>query len=81
MKESGADAGGGGESRYVPQREEDSDPGPLPGFYAKIVEFVRDAQEPVRVREVTEGSFGQRANRSLQKGVRCQVERLVLRAG
>ncbi|MFD3487961.1 hypothetical protein [Streptomyces sp. NPDC058665] len=38
---------------------------------------MRDAQEPVRVREVTEASFGQRANRSLQKGVRRQVERLV----
>ncbi|WP_042169767.1 hypothetical protein [Streptomyces sp. NBRC 110035] len=77
----GADAGtgAGGESRYVPQRQEDSDPSRLPGLYSKIVEFVREAREPVRAREVAQALLGEGAGRSRQEGVPCQLKRLVQR--
>ena len=78
----GADTEEGGdrvESRYVPQRQEGAGPGRLPGLYCKIVEFVRGAQGPVRVRDVVEALFGEGAGRSRHEGVRCQLKRLVQR--
>lgn len=74
-----ADAGDRGELRYVPQRQEGFDPGRLPGLYSKIMEFVRGAPEPVRVRDVVEALFGEGAGRSRHEGVRCQLKRLVAR--
>lgn len=73
------EAEGRGGARYVPQREEGIDLGQLPGLYSGIVEVVRGAEGPMRVRDVVEALFGEGAGRSRHKGVRCQLKRLVQR--
>jgi hypothetical protein len=78
-KETEGQADDRGGARYVPRREDGVDLGQLPGLYSRIVEIVRGAEGPMRVRDVVEALFGEGAGRSRHEGVRCQLKRLVRR--